>query len=137
MIINLVLFFIPKRQEIYRLYLIKKRKKLACMRLNSKTFQYIDSVILDQALKTESILYTTNVKQLYISYGLKNKTQSYGGSTIIIFALEDKPCMVPVYIQNGTLIAHLYIHNNPNKHTVDFYCYLCNESIIVNLYCLK
>lgn len=105
--------------------------------LNSKTFQYIDSVILDQALKTESILYTTNVKQLYISYGLKNKTQSYGGSTIIIFALEDKPCMVPVYVQNGTLIAHLYIHNNPNKHTVDFYCYLCNESIIVNLYCLK
>ena len=105
--------------------------------LNSKTFQYIDSVILDQALKTESILYTTNVKQLYISYGFKNKTQSYGGSTIIIFALEDKPCMVPVYVQNGTLIAHLYIHNNPNKHTVDFYCYLCNESIIVNLYCLK
>lgn len=37
MIINLVLFFIPKRQEIYRLYLIKKRKKLAYMRLNSKT----------------------------------------------------------------------------------------------------
>lgn len=36
MIINLVLFFIPKRQEIYRLYLIKKRKKLAYMRLNSK-----------------------------------------------------------------------------------------------------
>ena len=137
MIINLVLFFIPKRQEIYRLYLIKKRKKLAYMRLNSKTFQYIDSVILDQALKTESILYTTNVKQLYISYGLKNQTQSYGGSTIIIFALEDKPCMVPVYVQNGTLIAHLYIHNNPNKHTVDCYCYLCNESIIVNLYCLK
>lgn len=105
--------------------------------LNSKTFQYIDSVILDQALKTESILYTTNVKQLYISYGLKNEMQSYGGSTIIIFALEDKPCMVPVYIQNGTLIAHLYIHNNPNKHTVDFYCYLCDESILVNLYCLK
>ena len=111
--------------------------KLQLWRLNSKTFQYIDSVVLDQALKTESILYTTNVKQLYISYGLKNKTQSYGGSTIIIFALEDKPCMVPVYVQNGTLIAHLYIHNNPNKHTVDFYCYLCNESIIANLYCLK
>lgn len=111
--------------------------KLQLWRLNSKTFQYIDNVILDQALKTESILYTTNVKQLYISYGLKNKMQSYGGSTIIIFAMEDKPCMVPVYVQNGTLIAHLYIHNNPNKHTVDFYCYLCNESIIVNLYCLK
>lgn len=37
MIINLVLFFIPKRQEIYRLYLIKKRKKLAYMRLNSNS----------------------------------------------------------------------------------------------------
>lgn len=35
MIINLVLFFIPKRQEIYKLYLIKKRKKLAYMMLNS------------------------------------------------------------------------------------------------------
>lgn len=41
MIINLVLFFIPKRQEIYRLYLIKKRKKLAYMRLNSKTYSEI------------------------------------------------------------------------------------------------
>lgn len=40
MIINLVLFFIPKRQEIYRLYLIKKRKKLAYMRLNSKIYIY-------------------------------------------------------------------------------------------------
>ena len=46
MIINLVLFFIPKRQEIYRLYLIKKRKKLAYMRLNSNVkygnIKYID-----------------------------------------------------------------------------------------------
>lgn len=40
MIINLVLFFIPKRQEIYRLYLIKKRKKLAYIRLNSKTCSF-------------------------------------------------------------------------------------------------
>ena len=95
--------------------------------LNSKTFQYIDSVILDQALKTESILYTTNVKQLYISYGLKNKMQSYGGSTIIIFALEDKPCMVPVYVQNGTLIAHLYIHNNPNIQSISIAIYATNQ----------
>lgn len=42
MIINLVLFFIPKRQEIYRLYLIKKRKKLACMRLNSNAITHTD-----------------------------------------------------------------------------------------------
>lgn len=43
MIINLVLFFIPKRQEIYRLYLIKKRKKLAYMMLNSKAI-YMNNI---------------------------------------------------------------------------------------------
>lgn len=45
MIINLVLFFIPKRQEIYRLYLIKKRKKLAYMRLNSNRLRSSESIV--------------------------------------------------------------------------------------------
>ena len=45
MIINLVLFFIPKRQEIYRLYLIKKRKKLACMRLNSNRLRSSENIV--------------------------------------------------------------------------------------------
>lgn len=59
MIINLVLFFIPKRQEIYRLYLIKKRKKLACMRLNSKT-----------EIKSYDILYGSNQGHISaVSYG--------------------------------------------------------------------
>lgn len=44
MIINLVLFFIPKRQEIYRLYLIKKRKKLAYMRLNSNLIRNSENI---------------------------------------------------------------------------------------------
>ena len=66
MIINLVLFFIPKRQEIYRLYLIKKRKKLACMRLNSKT--YIDSTNADSfSFKISDISKTTYVS--IIMYG--------------------------------------------------------------------
>lgn len=57
MIINLVLFFIPKRQEIYRLYLIKKRKKLACMRLNSKTRIKLIDVNMTINDKTATIKY--------------------------------------------------------------------------------
>lgn len=45
MIINLVLFFIPKRQEIYRLYLIKKRKKLAYMMLNSNRLRSSENIV--------------------------------------------------------------------------------------------
>lgn len=56
MIINLVLFFIPKRQEIYRLYLIKKRKKLAYMMLNSKRFNANSYIIYsDDSAKTVSV----------------------------------------------------------------------------------
>lgn len=61
MIINLVLFFIPKRQEIYRLYLIKKRKKLACMRLNSK------KVISTSNTSKILMFVDTEQKRLYIS----------------------------------------------------------------------
>ena len=61
MIINLVLFFIPKRQEIYRLYLIKKRKKLACMRLNSKT-----------RIKLIDVNMTINDKTATIKYNISN-----------------------------------------------------------------
>lgn len=57
MIINLVLFFIPKRQEIYRLYLIKKRKKLAYMRLNSKTRIKLIDVNITINDKTATIKY--------------------------------------------------------------------------------
>lgn len=64
MIINLVLFFIPKRQEIYRLYLIKKRKKLACMRLNSNVKRkdiYGKSISIDlQMYKTAIVFGTIN-----------------------------------------------------------------------------
>lgn len=56
MIINLVLFFIPKRQEIYRLYLIKKRKKLAYMMLNSKRFNANSYIIYsNDSAKTVSV----------------------------------------------------------------------------------
>lgn len=62
MIINLVLFFIPKRQEIYRLYLIKKRKKLACMRLNSNLQAKTKNISQQESDDIESLI------NLIISY---------------------------------------------------------------------
>lgn len=75
MIINLVLFFIPKRQEIYRLYLIKKRKKLACMRLNSKTRIKLIDVNMTINDKTATIKYNisyTDIGLLLISGNIGN-----------------------------------------------------------------
>lgn len=57
----MVLFFIPKRQEIYRLYLIKKRKKLAYMRLNSKTRIKLIDVNITINDKTATIKYNVSV----------------------------------------------------------------------------
>lgn len=62
MIINLVLFFIPKRQEIYRLYLIKKRKKLAYMRLNSNLQAKTKNISQQESDDIESLI------NLIISY---------------------------------------------------------------------
>lgn len=70
MIINLVLFFIPKRQEIYRLYLIKKRKKLACMRLNSKKI-YVNNVT-DLNNPPDYPILNTNVNPIGLPSGLKS-----------------------------------------------------------------
>lgn len=63
MLINLVLFFIPKRQEIYRLYLIKKRKKLACMRLNSNSLRIVNTNVLDWNAIVEIGIYSGNNAQ--------------------------------------------------------------------------
>lgn len=81
MIINLVLFFIPKRQEIYRLYLIKKRKKLAYMMLNSN--QVFNNLLI---YRTSG----ANIKSVTISINKEgNNDISYapfalfGGSTFL------------------------------------------------------
>ena len=78
MIINLVLFFIPKRQEIYRLYLIKKRKKLACMRLNSKT-----------VIGTTNINGVKEIELVYSSCGLLSFSHPYQGCALYLFSTYD------------------------------------------------
>lgn len=81
MIINLVLFFIPKRQEIYRLYLIKKRKKLAYMMLNSKRFN-------------------ANSYIIYSNDSAKTVSVKWGGvnSHMTSFLLIDNNCNTSAYI---------------------------------------
>ena len=80
MIINLVLFFIPKRQEIYRLYLIKKRKKLAYMMLNSKTQMSV-------YCKTDLLIYAESLYTGRYFFNITNKT-------------KNSPCDYGIYIVN-------------------------------------
>lgn len=72
MIINLVLFFIPKRQEIYRLYLIKKRKKLAYMRLNSNSKKIYANNITDLNNPPNYVILNTNVNPIGLPSGLRS-----------------------------------------------------------------
>ena len=54
----------------------------------------------------------TGTEFLYVSYGAKNISQSYGGATLIIDAKEVKPCFVPVYT-DAALRGYLYLYPNP------------------------
>lgn len=87
MIINLVLFFIPKRQEIYRLYLIKKRKKLAYMMLNSKTQMSV-------YCETDLLIYAESLYTGRYFFNITNKTKNspcdYGFCIIYIVNRDRK-----------------------------------------------
>lgn len=97
MIINLVLFFIPKRQEIYRLYLIKKRKKLAYMRLNSKT-----------VIGTTSPNGVKEIELVPLSCGLLSFSHPYDGCALYLFSTY-----------YDTSAGHIYsIKENPRINSV-------------------
>lgn len=97
MIINLVLFFIPKRQEIYRLYLIKKRKKLAYMRLNSKT---VIGTISPNGVK--------EIELVPLSCGLLSFSHPYDGCALYLFSTY-----------YDTSAGHIYsIKENPRINSV-------------------
>lgn len=57
---------------------------------------------------------------LYVSYGIRNDVQSYGGATLIIDAKENKPCFVPVYI-NANVKGYLYLYSNSGTHKLEIY----------------
>lgn len=99
MIINLVLFFIPKRQEIYRLYLIKKRKKLACMRLNSN-LTYHNITLQNKDLQEYALSLTDSVEIVSFDKTTTNAPCDYGWA--IIFRKY----------QDSKIIAFSKIENN-------------------------
>lgn len=57
---------------------------------------------------------------LYVSYGMKNITQSYGGATLIIDVNEVKPCFVQIYTDTN-LRGYLYLYANPEMHKLKIY----------------
>lgn len=64
--------------------------------------------------------YPTGTEFLYVSYGEKNGTQSYGGATLIIDVKEVKPCFVTVY-RDAVVRGYLYLLPNPNTHKLKIY----------------
>lgn len=66
--------------------------------------------------KIEDISYKDkgDISELLFSYGTKNKTQAYGGGTIIVPVTESKPAALPVYSPSGNtghVVGYIYIYN--------------------------
>lgn len=64
---------------------------------------------------------------LLIEYGKKNEAQSYGGNTTLIYCKSGitKPCIAPVYFNNGVLLGILYFMFN--QYTNTFYTYIVSN----------
>lgn len=121
MIINLVLFFIPKRQEIYRLYLIKKRKKLACMRLNSKI--YIYSGRTGDKAQTISFQFQQDAHMtgiLYIDYNRYIGIFAFGRMSGVANILNSAATVIPsLNSHDNTVSVNLTIWGNCKLITMD------------------
>lgn len=121
MIINLVLFFIPKRQEIYRLYLIKKRKKLACMRLNSKIYIYSGET-RDKA-QTISFQFQQDAHMtgiLYIDYNRYIGIFAFGRMSGVANILNSAATVIPsLNSHDNTVSVNLTIWGNCKLITMD------------------
>lgn len=120
MIINLVLFFIPKRQEIYRLYLIKKRKKLACMRLNSKIYIYSGET-RDKA-QTISFQFQQDAHMtgiLYIDYNRYISIFAFGRMSGVANILNSAGTVPSLNSHDNTVSVNLTIWGNCKLITMD------------------
>lgn len=78
-----------------------------------------------------NIPYSTSHKFLYISYGLKNNSQAYGGGTVVIYIGEHKPCFLPVYNQNAALVGVIYIYNDANNNRILSYTLNAEETMLL------
>lgn len=70
-------------------------------KLNSKPlFSNISDITIEVSNTDDDpveLAFPIDTEFLYVSYGIKNSVQSYGGATLIIDVKEVKPCFVPVY----------------------------------------
>lgn len=120
MIINLVLFFIPKRQEIYRLYLIKKRKKLAYMRLNSKI--YIYSGRTGDKAQTISFRFPQNAHMtgiLYIDNNRYINIFAFGRMSGVANILNSASAVPSLNSNDNTVSVNLTVWGNCKLITID------------------
>ena len=79
-----------------------------------------------------TVEFPTGIKLLYISYGTKNGTQSYGGATIIIDAEESKPCFVPIYM-GADIKGYLYIFPQPSTRKIMIYGINLQTAMLVKI----
>lgn len=120
MIINLVLFFIPKRQEIYRLYLIKKRKKLAYMRLNSKI--YIYSGRTGDKAQTISFRFPQDAHMtgiLYIDNNMYINIFAFGRMSGVANILNSASAVPSLNSNDNTVSVNLTVWGNCKLITID------------------
>lgn len=68
-----------------------------------------------------SLSYPENARLIYVSYGLKNVTQSYAGGTIIVDTVENKPSFVPIYIDDGVYVCCVYIYVATKSKVIQTY----------------
>lgn len=92
--------------------------------LNSKPlFSNISDITIEVSNTDDDpveLAFPIDTEFLYVSYGIKNSVQSYGGATLIIDVKEVKPCFVPVYT-GANVEGYLYLYPNPRTHKLKIY----------------
>lgn len=92
--------------------------------LNSKPlFSNISDITIEVSNTDDDpveLAFPIDTEFLYVSYGIKNSVQSYGGATLIIDVKEMKPCFVPVYT-GANVEGYLYLYPNPGTHKLKIY----------------
>ena len=71
-------------------------------------------------------------KMIYISYGVQNGKQAYGGSTVIINIFEYKPCFLPIY-RDTDIIGTIYIYVNPVNEKIITYGMNLTQNILLKI----
>lgn len=106
--------------------------------LNSKPlFSNISDITIEVSNTNDDpveLAFPIDTEFLYVSYGIKNNVQSYGGATLIIDVKEVKPCFVPVYT-NANVEGYLYLYPNPETHKLKIYGINLQAAMLVKVKC--